>query len=56
MRNAQSYVGRAQQSMVSAVLRQAFVQPDRASASQTLRHTADQLGGKVTKARRVHRR
>ena len=49
MRNAQSYVGKAQQSMVSAALRQAFIQPDRASASQTLRHTADQLRGKWPK-------
>ena len=49
MRNAQSYVGRAQQSMVSAALRQAFIQPDRATASQTLRHTADQLRGKWPK-------
>ena len=49
MRNAQAYVGRAQQSMVSAALRQAFIQPDRAVASQTLRHTADQLRGKWPK-------
>jgi len=47
--NALSYVGRAQQSMVSAALRQAFTQPNRASASQTLRHTADQLRGKWPK-------
>ena len=46
MRNAQAYVGRDQQSMVSAALRQAFIQPDRASASQTLRHVADQLRDK----------
>jgi putative transposase len=43
MRNAQSYVAKGQQSMVSAALRQAFIQPDRACASQTLRHVADQL-------------
>ena len=49
MRNAQSYVGKAQQSMVSAGLRQAFIQPDRAAASQTLRHTADQLPPKWPK-------
>ena len=49
MRNAQAYVGRTQQSMVSAALRQAFIQPDRATASQTLRHTADQLRGKWPK-------
>jgi transposase-like protein len=43
MRNALSYVPKGQQSMVSAALRQAFIQPDRAAASQTLRHVADQL-------------
>lgn len=30
-------------------MRQAFIQPDRASASQTLRHTADQLRAKWPK-------
>jgi len=49
MRNAQSYVGKGQQSMVSAALRQAFIQSDRASASQTLRHVADQLRAKWPK-------
>jgi putative transposase len=43
MRNALSYVPKAQQSMAAAALRQAFIQPDRATASQTLRHVADQL-------------
>ena len=43
MRNALSYVPKGQQSMVSAALRQAFIQPDRAGASQALRHVADQL-------------
>jgi transposase-like protein len=43
MRNALSYVPKGQQSMVSAALRQAFIQPDRAGATQTLRHVADQL-------------
>jgi transposase-like protein len=43
MRNALSYVPKGQQSMVSAALRQAFIQSDRANASQTLRHVADQL-------------
>src|SRR5881227_4112536 len=38
MRNAQAYVPKGQQSMVAAALRQAFIQPDRPSASQTLRH------------------
>jgi transposase-like protein len=49
MRNAQSYVSKAQQSMVSGGLRQAFIQPERAAASQTLRHTADQLRPKWPK-------
>ena len=49
MRNAQGYVAKGQQSMVSAALRQAFIQPDRASASQTLRHVADQLRPKWPK-------
>ena len=35
--------------MVSAALRQAFIQPDRPSASQTLRHVADQLRAKWPK-------
>jgi putative transposase len=49
MRNALSYVAKGQQSMVSAALRQAFIQPDRAQASQTLRHVADQLRQKWPK-------
>jgi len=49
MRNAQSYVPKGQQHMVSAALRQAFLQPDRASASQGLRHVADQLRSKWPK-------
>ena len=49
MRNAQSYVPKGQQNMVSAALRQAFIQPDRPNASQTLRHVADQLRGKWPK-------
>lgn len=45
--NAQSYVGKSQQIMVSAALRQRGIhQPDRVSASQTLRHTADQFRAK----------
>jgi transposase-like protein len=43
MRNALAHVGKAQQSMASAALRQAFLQPDQASARQTWRHVADQL-------------
>ncbi len=60
MRNAPSYVAKGQQSMVSAAPRQAFIPPDRASASQTLRHVADQarakwpkLGRSLTTARRT---
>jgi transposase-like protein len=49
MRNAQSYAPKGQQNMVSAALRQAFIQPDRANASQTLRHVADQLRAKWPK-------
>ncbi len=49
MRNALSYVPKAQQSMAAAALRQAFMQPGRASASQALRHVADQLRGKWPK-------
>jgi len=46
MRNAQSYVPKGQQNMVAAALRQAFIHPDRSSASQALRHVADQLRSK----------
>jgi putative transposase len=49
MRNALSYVSKTQQSMVSAALRQAFSQPDRAAASQALRHVADQVRTKWPK-------
>ena len=49
MRNALAHVGKAQQSMASAALRQAFLQPDAASARQTWRHVADQLRAKWPK-------
>ena len=49
MRNALAYVPKGQQSMASAALRQAFIQPDRTSASQTVRHVADQLRAKWPK-------
>ena len=49
MRNALAYVPKGQQSMVSAALRQAFMQPDRAGASKTLRHVADRLREKWPK-------
>lgn len=43
MRNALSYAPKTRQSLISAALCRAFVQPDRARASQTLCHVADQL-------------
>ena len=49
MRNALARVPKAQHAMASAALRQAFLQPDAASASQTWRHVADQLRGKWSK-------
>ncbi len=49
MRNAQAYVPKGQQNMVAAALRQAFIHPDRPSASQALRHVADQLRSKWPK-------
>ena len=49
MRNALFYVAKIQQSIVAAALCQAFIQPDRAQASQTLRHVADQLRQKWPK-------
>ncbi len=49
MRNALSYVPKAHQSMAAAALRQAHVQPDRATSSQMLRHVADQLRDKWPK-------
>ncbi len=54
MRNALAYVPSAQTSMVSAALRQAFIQPDRKAASQTLRNVADQLRP-TRQTRRLHR-
>ena len=49
MRNALSYVPKSQQGMASAALGQAFIQPDRAGARQTLRLVADQLRAKWPK-------
>lgn len=43
IRNALAYVPKGQQTMVAAALRQAFLQPDQASARQTWRHVADQF-------------
>jgi putative transposase len=41
MRNALAHMPKGQQSMVAAASRQTFIQPDRASSSQTLRHSAE---------------
>jgi len=49
MRNAQAYVSKGQQNMVSAALRQAFTQLDHLNAAQTMRHVADQLRDKWPK-------
>ena len=49
MRNALAHVSRSQQNMAAAALRQAFIQPARAQASQVLRHVADQLREKWSK-------
>jgi putative transposase len=46
---SRAYVPKTQQSMVAAAVRQAFLQPDRAQASQMLRHVADQLRPKWPK-------
>ena len=43
MRNALAHVGKGQQTVVAAALRQAFLQPDQDSARQTWRRVADQL-------------
>jgi transposase-like protein len=43
MRNALAHVGKGQQTVVAAALRQAFLQPDQDSARQTWRQVADQL-------------
>ncbi len=43
MRSALAHVGKGQQTMVAAALRQAFLQADEASARQVWRQVADQL-------------
>ena len=43
MRNALAHVPKGQHTVVAAAIRQSFVQPDHASATQTWRHVADQL-------------
>jgi len=49
MRNALAYVPKGQQSMIAAALRQAFLQPDRASATRMPRQVADQIRAKGPK-------
>jgi putative transposase len=43
MRSALAHVPKGQHTMVAAAIRQAFLQPDRASAGQTWRQVADQM-------------
>jgi transposase-like protein len=43
MRNALAYVPKEQATMVSAALRQAFLQPDQISARATRRHVPDRF-------------
>lgn len=43
MRNALAHVTKGQHSMVSAAIRQAFIQPDHETAAAIWRHVADQL-------------
>ena len=43
MRNALAHVPKGQHTVVAAAIRQAFIQPDHASGTQTWRHVADQL-------------
>lgn len=49
MRNALAHVPKGQHTMVAAALRQAFLQPDAATASHTWRQVADQLRARWTK-------
>jgi putative transposase len=43
MRNALAHVPKGQTTVVAAAIRQVFLQPDHAAATQTWRHVADQL-------------
>ena len=43
MRNALAHVPKGQNNVVAAAIRQVFLQPDHAAATQTWRHVADQL-------------
>ena len=49
MRNALAHVPKGQHTMVAAAIRQAFIQPDHTSATQTWRQIADQLRGRWPK-------
>ena len=49
MRNALAHVPKGQHTMVAAAIRQAFIQPDHASATKTWRQVADQLRGRWPK-------
>ncbi len=53
MRNALAHVAKGQHTVVAAAIRQAFIQPDRESASQVWRHVADQLRPKFEKLSRL---
>ncbi|MFX8285690.1 transposase, partial [Acinetobacter baumannii] len=46
MRNALAHVPKGQNTVVAAAIRQVFLQPDHAAATQTWRHVADQLRGR----------
>jgi transposase-like protein len=49
MRNALAHVPKGQNTVVAAAIRQVFLQPDHAAATQTWRHVADQLRGRWPK-------
>ena len=53
MRNALAHVPKAQETVVAAAIRQAFVQPDRDGAGQVWRHVADQLRPRFEKLGRL---
>ena len=53
MRNALAHAAKGQHTVVAAAIRQAFIQPDRETASQVWRHVADQLRPKFEKLSRL---
>ena len=53
MRNALAYVPKAQETVVAAAIRQAFIQPDRETAGQVWRHVGDQLRPRFEKLGRL---